>query len=112
MKACGIRRNSSSKPQWWRSSLLFSRMLWSPLSLPLMADMLFSFLTPVSAQQYPLLEGTVNVVGNQLPPLFSVATLCDFQGGACGFVAIALAILIRFRPLLTTIAFLTISITG
>lgn len=70
-------------------------------------------LLPVQANaDYGLINSTVSNVGNQLAPLFSGGTLCDASGGACGFVAIAYAILVRFRPLLTTIGFLVLTVAG
>lgn len=76
---------------------------------------LFSLLfasIPAWAGNYPLIEGTVQNVGVQLPGAFGVQNWCSASDGACGFVWIAESVFVRFRTLFTIIGLLVISIAG
>ncbi len=59
---------------------------------------------------YSIINQTVNGVGATLPTL--VGAQCDAANGACGFIGIATGIIAKFRPLLTIMAILSITIFG
>ncbi len=71
-------------------------------------------LAPVTAlADYSILNNTVNMVGGAMPNLAEYSgTLCDAVEGACGIAAVAGFLIMRFRPLLTIIGVLAMTIAG
>ncbi len=70
---------------------------------------------PVSAfADYSALNSVVNAVGGMMPNLsnYTGSALCDAVNGPCGFAAIAGALVLRFRPLLTIVGIMGMSIAG
>ncbi len=64
--------------------------------------------------EYGLVNTTVHDVGSVLPefPATSTVITCDQAGGACGFVILAFTVINNFRPLLTIVAILVITLLG
>ncbi len=74
-----------------------------------LSALLVSLLTPTTAfAGYGLITDTVNDVGFSLPTLMGAPC----SGPGCGFIAIMLHIIARFRPLVTVVGALVICIFG
>ncbi len=60
-----------------------------------------------AAADYGVISGTANNIGASLPTLYG-QSMC--AGTASGFIALALGVVVRFRPILTIIGVLVVSI--